>query len=178
MASLMHVARLVVVAAGAGVLGAICWPSRAAEVGVASAQREVFWTWSKLEPDSVASAWLLRRFAAPGCQIELVPRGELTHEGQPFDIPFAALSRTRVQSTFHVLCERRAVDDPRVLGLERLIDEIEVGGWDRLKGPQAQALEAELRAAIDSAPTPEQALDLAAGVLDRWHARMPRSLEN
>lgn len=130
----------------------------------------LYWTWDQLEPDTVASAWLLRRYSKRPVEIRLIPRGEHSSDGTPFDVPLAALSRTRTASTFHVLREHLAIDDPSVLALERVIDEIEITGWDRLPSEEASRLDRELRRLIDDAPRPEDALQSAATYLDATHA--------
>lgn len=138
------------------------------ERDVAETEREVFWSWSTLEPDTVASAWLLERFASPGCEIVLVPKGEDADRGTPFDLPFADLSRTRIHSTFHVIRERMGVERPGLLALEALVDEVEVRSWQRLPSEVSTRLDSELRAVIESSADPRLALREGYSVLDRW----------
>lgn len=143
---------------------------RSSSVGTDGAAQ--YWTWDRLEPDTVASAWLLTRHLCAPVEIRLVPRGEHSSAGTPFDIPLAELSRTRTASTFHVLRERLGIDDPGVLALERLIDEIEITGWEELPSEEAAKLDRELRALIESAERPEDALLSGTTYLDRLHASL------
>jgi hypothetical protein len=136
--------------------------------------RPLYWTWDRLEPDTVASAWLLQRFAQPGCEIRLVSRGQMLEQGTAFDIPLCDLARTRTRSTFHVLCDLFGASDPRVLAVRDLIDEIELGHWERLASEPAADLDRRLREVIAAADDSPSALAAGFELLDRFAAGAER----
>lgn len=135
---------------------------------VDSEQRPAFWTYDKVEPDTIASVWLLRR-VFPTCDIQLVPRGAEPEVGIPFDMPLVDFSRTRTKSTYHVIREHYDLQLAGLIDLERLIDEIEIGGWNQEPSPEAESLESALRACIEGQPSAQLAMEAGLGVLDeRW----------
>lgn len=154
---------------GASLLGLGAWrdtPSRvsAAERG---AGPRVFWSRVPLEPDTLASAWLIRRFIDPQAEIRFVPRGADPPAGIAFDVPLVDLSRTADASTFHVIRDAYGLQDPRLDRLERLMDEIEIRRWHAEPGEAARALEGCLLDLLDHADGPHAAVDAAAPLFDR-----------
>ena len=137
-----------------------------------SSDQTFYWTRQVLEPDSIASIWLLKRFVDPDCEIYYVPKGEALSGGIPFDMPLVPYSRTRTKSTFHVMREANAIDDLGVNELERLIDEIEIGGWNRERSIPASNLELALRACLEKGISPEEVTELGLIVLDAAYAEI------
>jgi hypothetical protein len=139
-------------------------------VSRASGPETIFWTSDALEPDTIASSWLLQRFAAPGCSVRLLPRGERSSVGTPFDLPLVELSRNRTHSTYHVIRESFGLVDGRLRALERLVDEIEISVWNSLPSAESVAFEAQIRARIAAAASPDEALESGFVLLDELYA--------
>lgn len=139
------------------------------EIRAASPQ-PLYWTSEKLEPDTIASAWLLQRFVAPGCSIRLLPRGEQSSAGTPFDLPLVELTRNRTQSTYHIIRATSGVSDPRAIAIERLVDALEIPGWKTPPSGEAAAFGEAIRARIAAASSPEDALRSGFVLMDELYA--------
>ena len=142
---------------------------------VVAMEQTLYWTRDSLEPDTIASIWLLRRFVSPSCEIRFAEVGAEPTEGIPFDIPLVDFSRTRTKSTFTVIREHYQVEDPSVMRLAALIDEIEVGGWNREPSLEANELEKALRGCAGSEVSLQEATENGLAVLDEYCGRV-RSL--
>jgi hypothetical protein len=147
-------------------------PGRATPV-VPASPKAIYWTSEKLEPDTMASAWLLTRFAAPGCEIQLLPRGQRSEVGTPFDVPLVPFSRDRTRSTYEVIRAETRLDDVRLRSIGELVDEVEIGSWSALPSERAAAFEARLRACVAEAPAPAAALEAGYRVFDEMYAMAP-----
>lgn len=134
-----------------------------------------FWTWDRIEPDTAACAWLLRRFVQPGCEIRLISDRGRCADGIPFDVPLSDLTRTRTKSSFRVLREHYAVAGAALDPITRWMDEIETDGWDRKSSPEATQLEEQLRAAVAGAASGEQALVACHSILDALFESLDRA---
>lgn len=78
----------------------------------------VYYTVGVLEPDRLASAWLIARHVDRGASVRLLPDGEAAPPGGvPFDLPDAGWSRAATRSTFETILASADLDDP---GLRRI----------------------------------------------------------
>lgn len=136
------------------------------EVGASGTTHRIFWSHTPIEPDTLASAWLIRRYVDPHAEFRFVPRDAETLDGIPFDLPLVDLSRTFDRSTFHVIRDAYSLDDPRLDGLVSLIDEIEIRHWNAEPGEEASSLEARLRTVLDHAADPHDAVESALSLFD------------
>lgn len=139
------------------------------QVSTQDTMGHVYWTWDTLEPDTLASAWLLLRFAQPVTELRFVKRGEVSAEGTAFDVPLADLSRTRTTSTFGVLRRHLGLEDVGLIALEGLVNEVEITSWETLPSDAAAQLDEDLRKIIEGSSTPNEALETANAYLDRLH---------
>ena len=113
-------------------------------LGAAHAQDEhVFVTWKGIEPDKCASAWLLARFVDPKATFRMIPReAKPPKQGILFDTPSAAFKTSHRQSTFASICEQYALNDPGVLRIRRIIQDIELNKWEKSLTKEAPGLSA------------------------------------
>ena len=51
-----------------------------------AANSQIYITWQGLEPDKLASLWLIKRFVDQEAEFKLVPKGSLIKDGIPFDV--------------------------------------------------------------------------------------------
>ncbi len=150
------------------ILSSVLWGTFSGEVGRSAPSTEsaqAYWTYNRLEPDTLATAWLIERYAPEGSSVSFVEKWQ-SGEGIPFDIPLAKLSRTYNASSASVVASHFDVRDPAVSKLLLLIDEIEISGWSEEPSLEARDLEVQLRNIIDSAKSPESATQ-SAGALFR-----------
>jgi len=160
-----------VLLAGIALLVAIVRPGATAAASNAD-ERKVFWTCEPLEPDSLASAWLLRRFVAPGCEIRVLKKGEVSPVGKPFDLPLVDWTRDRTHSTFHVIRDASRLDDRALVELADQVDTLELKTWNSPASRPASELEQRLRAILASGAEPASLLIQASGVLDEIYTHL------
>ena len=107
-----------------------------------------FYTQGQLEPDKVASAWLLTRFAYPGARVDLLPREAAPPAGaMPFDVAFAELGwlRTPLCSTFEIILQREGLEDPALIEMGRMVTESELAFWSLRPGSPEERFDRALK---------------------------------
>lgn len=123
--------------------------------------KQVFVTWKGIEPDKCASAWLLRRFVDPEANFRIIPRDAQPPEnGVLFDTPTATFKTSHRSSTFASICKHYHFDDPGILRIRRIIQDIELNKWEQKTSKVSPGLitlinglrikEGETRAALES----------------------------
>lgn len=125
----------------------------------ARASDAVYYTLGVLEPDRLASAWLIRRHVDPGARVLLLPEGEeAPARGVPFDLPDARWSRGASRSTFETILATEEITDPALVAVGRLVRASELAYWllepgspeDRFDRTMKElALERDAEAAFD-----------------------------
>ncbi len=120
-----------------------------------------------LEPDRCATAWVIRRHLDPGARIEFHARDAMPEDAILFDLPEATLKRDARRATLEVLVEQQGVDDPYVLGLARLIHDIEINAWARRDVPGSELFERLLMAELRDTGDITVALERCLALLDR-----------
>lgn len=101
-------------------------------VAAATAARgaERYYTTGVLEPDKVASAWLIRRHVVPGSEVLLLPEGTEAPAGAvSFDLPESVWARRATRSCFEVILADRALDDPGLVAIGNLVRTGEIAYW-------------------------------------------------
>ena len=105
---------------------------------------ELFVTWPGLEVDKCASAWLIKRFAAPAARFEIVARGKTVTEGIPFDIPQGKLRISHRSTTFDSVLKAYRLDDPILFRVAQVVRQAELDPWDQAEAGEALGLRALL----------------------------------
>lgn len=113
------------------------------------AQSRVYITWQGLEPDKLASLWLIKRFVDEEAEFRLVPKGSVIKDGIPVDVPSARFKRSHSQSTFECILQNQALEDERLLFLGRIIHDIEINTWGKKKMEQTYIVQDTLWKIID-----------------------------
>ena len=106
-------------------------------------------TWQGLEPDKLASLWLLKRFVDPLAEFTLVPKGNMISKGIPFDVPSAQFKRSHSQSTFESILQNRGLNDERLIYIGKIIHDIEINTWKTKKLKETSTVQNELWKIID-----------------------------
>jgi hypothetical protein len=103
---------------------ALCLLAGTADAGT------VYYTAGVLEPDRVASAWLIARHVDPQAQVLLLAEDAEPPAGAtPFDLPGAAWSRQASRSTYETILESSGLEDPALAAIGRLIRAGELAFW-------------------------------------------------
>ncbi len=105
----------------------IVWASG---VTLADSARTQYVSTGLLEPDKLASAWLIARHVDPGAVVDLLPpEAALPAGAVPFDVAGARWARRAVKPTYETILESESVDDPALLRIGRLIRASELASW-------------------------------------------------
>ncbi len=89
-----------------------------------------YYTRGVLEPDRVASAWLIARHVDPRTEVLLLPEGAEPPPGAvPFDLPGAKWSRSARRSTYETILAERSIDHPALVKIGALIRAGEISYW-------------------------------------------------
>lgn len=91
---------------------------------------QLFITWENSEPDTWASAWLIKKHLNPNAQVEIRPVSSPFRDGVGFAIPDSSYARDGVQSSFEKLLDRLSHEkDPILTKMGHYIHAIEVVPW-------------------------------------------------
>lgn len=102
-------------------------------------------TWEGIGPDKWASVWLIRRHIDPSAEIVFAEQGSTPTDGIAFDIPGSDYMRDGPLTTFETLLQselgRHLRDDPALLRMAALVNEIEVSRWNIVSTSDAGLVE-------------------------------------
>ena len=98
-----------------------------------TAASQSYVTWKGLEPDKLASMWLLKRFVAPQAEFTLVSKDSIISDGIPFDVPSAQFKRSHSQSAFESILQNQGLNDERLIYIGKIIHDIEINTWKTKK---------------------------------------------
>jgi len=93
-------------------------------------EARTYYTIGVLEPDRLASAWLIVRHVAQDAEILLLEEGKTPPAlGEPFDLPGARWSRSASRSTYETILATEGITDPALVAIGRLIRAGELAFW-------------------------------------------------
>ena len=121
--------------------------------------------------DRIASAWLIRRFIDPACQLKFVlPKGYVPEPGElRFDMFDAEFTHVGDRCSFEVLVERMGLDDPGLVAIGEIIHDL-----DLHDGKFGRDESAGVRSAIDGictvARSDDERIAAASPMLDGLHS--------
>lgn len=132
----------------------------------------VFVTRRTLEPDKLASIWLIKRFVDRDAKFVFVgDDAPLTSEGIPFDTSEAEFRRYATLSCFESILRKHPVTEPGIERLTKLIHDIEINYWANPLSPDSLNLRHRLLAIVEAHPAqPEACLGPAFAVFDAFLA--------
>lgn len=131
-------------------------------------------TWKGLEPDKIASAWLIKRFVDQKAVFRFVPKGTPIKEGIPFDTPFSKLARSHNRSTFESILDAVKAEDPVLREVGLIVRDIEVNTWGKKTTEEAAGVDAIFRGLVRSCPSEMECLDKGFVILDGLYAGLKR----
>ncbi len=136
----------------------------------------IYVTRTNLEPDKLASIWLLRRFVDDRAQFRFVGDDVPLTNGIPFDAPEAEFRRYATLSCFESILKKYPVRDPAVLRLAGIVHEVEINYWDTSLSGEPARLRRELQAVILARKDgPEACLAPTFAVMDAFLATLRRA---
>ncbi len=106
---------------------------------------QTYLTWESLEPDSWASAWLIKRYIDPTANVEIRPTGDSLSGGIAFGVPDAQYTRTADQSTFQSLLHLIEETDPVLQRMGNILSIIETTAWYTESDPMVGSVERNFR---------------------------------
>lgn len=131
----------------------------------------IYSTGNTMELDRAASAWLIKRYAAPKAKIKLFPEGQLITEGIAFDTPDASLQRTHRFSTFEVLKQHFGITAPELDGLTRVVHETEINYWATKRTPQDSKFVETINETIRTTDDSHECLQRCFQIFDQFIQR-------
>jgi len=91
---------------------------------------ERYYTTGLLEPDKLASAWLIVRHIDPGGEVAfLEEEAEPPPGATPFDLPGARWSRQGRRTTYQTILEDHELEDPELVRIGQLMGASEFSYW-------------------------------------------------
>lgn len=128
---------------------------------------QTYTTWQGLEPDKLASSWLIKRFIDQDAEFQMIPKGSMVENGIPFDVPSAQFKRSHTQSTFEKILQDHGINDEQLIYIGQIIHDIEINTWDIKKIKQTSVIESTLREIIDSEEDEQEVILRAMQVFDK-----------
>lgn len=119
---------------------------------------QTYVTWQGLEPDKLASMWLIKRFVDQDAEFILIPKGEDVKNGIPFDIPSAKFKRSHALSAFESILQDQELKDDGLNYIGTIIHDIEINTWDIKKIAQTYTVQQDIRSIIDKNQGGKQAI--------------------
>lgn len=129
-------------------------------------QAETFYSWHSFEVDKCASIWLIKRFIDQNAIIKIFPRGYKLKDAIPFDIPYAKFRRYHNMSTFEFLRKYYKIDDPKVIQLGKIIDDIELTVWEENRFKISKKIKNDVYYFIENYKNDQQIIDFCLQYFD------------
>lgn len=131
-------------------------------------------TWKGLEPDKIASAWLIKRFVDRKAVFRFVTKGTPIKEGIPFDTPFSKLARSHSRSTFESILDAVKAEDQVLREVGLIIRDIEVNAWGKKTTDEAVGVDTIVRGVVRTCPSEMECLEKGFVILDGLYAGLKR----
>jgi len=129
-------------------------------------------TWDMLEVDTVASAWLIRRFIDTQAEFRFFKKGDIITEGVAFDTPDALFQRSANQSTFESLLTTYKIADRVLLEIGEIIYDIEINYWSERLRKESEEISRQINEIIKQAERPDECLDKGFPIFDRLYKEL------
>jgi len=134
-----------------------------------SAFSATFVTTEGLEPDKVASIWLIKRFIDKEAHFKFIGKNESVDSVDiPFDMPDAELRRFHTRSTFETILAHYKINDRKLITIGRLIHDMEINTWMNNRDQESIVLENHLLEIINKNSHVESIIDKVYFFLDEY----------
>lgn len=142
-------------------------PSPPAYVG-----EHLYVTWNALEPDRIATLWVLQRFVDPEARFHFVEPFSHTTLGRQVDMPEAEIRRSGTRAATEVLVEEQnLLGDGKLEKLAEMTHLYEISRWQLPSRPAAFQLGRDLAAAMGECPPNDvhPCVERGFAFLDGWY---------
>ena len=140
-------------------------------------QAGVWVTWYPVEPDTCASAWLIKRLVDRQAEFKFLPKGTPVEQGTAFDTPLAEFRRYHNLSTYGSIVRKYRIQDLAVLEIKKLIYDMEINKWDNKIHPDSVHTEITIRDNIQAADSPAEGCKLNFNLLDKLYQKYQTTLD-
>lgn len=132
-------------------------------------------TSTNLEPDKLASIWLLRRFVQTNAQFVFIAPDSPVTQGIPFDLPEAEYRRYAALSCYESILQKNSVTHPALHRVGELIHDLEINYWGEKKHPQSLPLKRDIEKIIQTHPgDPQKCLPEALALFDNLFSQLSK----
>ncbi|NWH05409.1 chromate resistance protein ChrB domain-containing protein [Desulfobacter latus] len=135
-----------------------------------------FATWEGLEPDKLASIWLIQKFISQDSDIVFYPHGTKINSGIVFDTPYSKIRRRYNQSSFEALMDHYRITDPKLDTMAKLIHDMEINIWEHKRFKLTHDLELFFITLLDTVKEREKIIQKASAYFDALYKRLPAGL--
>jgi hypothetical protein len=142
--------------------------SREAQPKAPSPAGQTYVTRESLEPDKLASIWLIKRHVNKDARFVFVADGVPLTNGIPFDTPEAEFRRYANLSCFESILKKHQITNFALRHLGEIIHDIEINYWGEKRFAESDPLNRELREVIKTnSMSRETCLSVSFAVFDR-----------
>lgn len=134
--------------------------------------KHTYSTWSTQELDSVASAWLIKRFVDPEAVFRFFSDGTLISEGVSFNTPDGTFTRTHNQTSYEQIIAAYALKDEALIAIGAVVHAIEIDYWLGSDNSLVAEVDAEIQAIIQRAVDPAKIYEESFVYLDGLYASL------
>jgi len=135
-----------------------------------------FVTWDTLEPDSLASVWLIKRFVYPDASFSFIPKGSPITNGIPFDTPESKFRRYHAISCFQSILREHPINDPAVIRIGEITHDIEINYWGEKRFPESVRLAQRIRDITEREADPQACISACLTILDDLYNNITESI--
>lgn len=135
----------------------------------------VYSTWSTQELDSVASAWLIKRFIDPEAVFLFFPDGTLISEGVSFNTPDGTFTRTHNQTSYEQIIAAYQLKDETLIVIGTVVHAVEIDYWLGSDDPLVAEVDAGIQAIIQRAGDPAKIFEESFVYFDGLYERLHNS---
>lgn len=137
--------------------------------GVISAK--TYCSWWGLEPDKIASIWLISRFIDNEARFVFVEKGvKCEADTISFDTPDSNLRRSHARSTYENIFNYYQIEDSKLKYIGDLIHDIEINVWSEKRFKKTIVIESDLRNIIEKHGDLSVAIEETGLYLDELYA--------
>lgn len=119
-----------------------------------------------LEPDRIATAWMIQQYVDTAAVFHFVEKGSTVSGAVPVDMANSQYRRFPRYSATMCVIRIHKIKDKRALDFAEVIDEIELEFWSAEKSTKAMKLKADLMKIVEESKTLNAALDSAFSYID------------
>ena len=134
--------------------------------------RHIYTSWDTMEYDKCVAVWLISRFYDTDAKFVFCPKETAVLKGTLFDVPGANWSRQHRKCTSDCVLEDIQIQDKHVEAIVRMAHNVELNFWQLDSFPDAQSSFQEVKQILESADTPEQAMDATGEYFDRVYQEL------